>query len=276
MRARFISCDLPGLPAGVGEKDDDMKNFFHQHVKHVREFVMARPTLSLVEFQLEDEASGEYLASIFPQLNATLWKQANTGGYHKVVSKEVMEKKDDAVAEKALHDIVVKTNLKLKESQTNALDTQVDEACLRPIMKIQGNATNDFRNGRIANVGMPKSGSSSIEDLFRGSKGRLNDHYTRAVSHFVCIADFEYGQRVRRNKHRRRLGRRGLRPKQHACGLCMKYAIKAGKPPFETCGNYQVFAQMDNPFPDGTNQTGGDCYFPVRASKLFVPCRASM
>ncbi len=57
--------------------DEDFVRLYCNHVKHIRDFVKEHPSLSLVEFSIEDPYAGEYLAGIFPGVNATFWGQAN-------------------------------------------------------------------------------------------------------------------------------------------------------------------------------------------------------
>lgn len=71
-------------------------------------------------------------------------------------------------------------------------------------------------------VGMPKTGTSTIHSFFVRSGYRS--------SHFHCINKLY-------------------------CGLCIKVAIEQGKPPLQTCGDYEVWTQMDV-------ENLGQCYFP--------------
>lgn len=72
-------------------------------------------------------------------------------------------------------------------------------------------------------VGVPKTGTSTIHSFFERSGYRS--------SHFRCLNNKLY------------------------CGLCIKVAIEQGKPPLQTCGNYEVWAQMDV-------ENLGQCHFP--------------
>lgn len=71
-------------------------------------------------------------------------------------------------------------------------------------------------------VGMPKTGTSSVHAFFERS-GYRSSHY-RCINHIYC-------------------------------GLCMKVAVQAGSPPLKSCGDYEVWAQMDV-------ENLGQCYFP--------------
>jgi len=72
-------------------------------------------------------------------------------------------------------------------------------------------------------VGLPKTGTSTIHAFFERSGYRS--------SHFRCLNNTLY------------------------CGRCIKVAIEQGKPPLQTCGNYEVWAQMDI-------ENLGQCHFP--------------
>ena len=67
---------------------EEMTNFFCQHVNKVRKFVANYPSMSLIEFDLEDENAADYLAGIFPQLNASDWGQKNKGAFRKVTEED--------------------------------------------------------------------------------------------------------------------------------------------------------------------------------------------
>jgi len=71
-------------------------------------------------------------------------------------------------------------------------------------------------------VGMPKTGTTTIKSFF--DQGGYN------VSHHGC-------------------GKKGF------CGFCMRQAIQDDLPPLQTCGNFQVYTQMD------TSQFK-DCHYP--------------
>jgi len=71
-------------------------------------------------------------------------------------------------------------------------------------------------------VGLPKTGTTSIHAFFKRSGYRS--------SHFKCIDD-------------------------RFCGLCIKAAARQGKTPLKSCGDYEVWAQMDM-------ENLGMCHFP--------------
>ena len=56
LRERFVDCDIPGLPAGEGDSDDELRQFFIEHDVRIRDFVEDHPSLKLIEFDVEDVA----------------------------------------------------------------------------------------------------------------------------------------------------------------------------------------------------------------------------
>jgi len=69
-------CRFPQLNITNIKTDDDFFHLWCQHVKHVRSFVETHPTLSLVEFSIEDPDAGQVFADVFG-VNASFWGQAN-------------------------------------------------------------------------------------------------------------------------------------------------------------------------------------------------------
>jgi hypothetical protein len=79
MTARFSLCDLPGLPTGVGGKNQELRNWYCGHVRHIREFVALYPSHALIELDLYDtERSARVMAKLF-ETNETCWGHANKG-----------------------------------------------------------------------------------------------------------------------------------------------------------------------------------------------------
>lgn len=74
----------------------------------------------------------------------------------------------------------------------------------------------------ILSMGLPKTGTSAIHSFFERSGYRS--------SHYKCVNNL-------------------------LCGLCIRVAVEKGKPPLQTCGNYEVWAQMDI-------ENLGNCHFP--------------
>lgn len=75
-------CDFPELNFHQShtmkkKSDEDFVTLYCSHVKQIRNFVKKNPSLSLVEFNIEDPKAGEFLASIFPGVDSSDWTQAN-------------------------------------------------------------------------------------------------------------------------------------------------------------------------------------------------------
>ena len=71
MRKRMIdNCEFPeyNLTKGWGT-DKDLEDLYCKHVKHIRQFVSRRPTLTLVEYSISREDVGDYLSSTLPHMN---------------------------------------------------------------------------------------------------------------------------------------------------------------------------------------------------------------
>jgi len=82
MRKRMSKfCNFPELgfhnEKNKKKTDEDFVNVVCNHVKQIRQFVNEHPTLSLVEFSIEDPNAGKFLASVFPGVNGTAWGHAN-------------------------------------------------------------------------------------------------------------------------------------------------------------------------------------------------------
>lgn len=104
-----------------------------------------------------------------------------------------------------------------------------DADCLTPLPEpVMG--THDL--SRIINVGMPKMGSSSIQAYFLPLYG------PGKARHFHC-------------------GKAGY------CGTCIQKAVKQGRPPLTSCGNFTVYSQMDR-----LTDSKSVCNFP---QVLYLP-----
>ena len=79
LRARFIWAEIPELnwTKTMGARDSHYEILFCNHVRSIRKFVSERPSLSLVEIDIEDPNTGEYLKSIFQRVNSAFWGNAN-------------------------------------------------------------------------------------------------------------------------------------------------------------------------------------------------------
>jgi hypothetical protein len=72
------SCDFTsiGIEQNSLLEDENMKKLYCNHVKHVRQFVHDHPSLTLIEFSIEDPNAGNILASHFP-VDASNWGKNN-------------------------------------------------------------------------------------------------------------------------------------------------------------------------------------------------------
>lgn len=68
--------DIKGLPRGKGTNVQDFSSFFCNHIKRVRNFVRDHPSHGLIEVDIEDDASGSYMESVFG-IDQTCWRHSN-------------------------------------------------------------------------------------------------------------------------------------------------------------------------------------------------------
>ncbi|KAL9187555.1 hypothetical protein ACHAXT_001658 [Thalassiosira profunda] len=81
MRRRFTKfCEWPqyNFTKDAGKEDRDFERLYCQHVKHIRRFVVERPTLTLVEYAIDQKDAGRYLSSVIPHLNGSNYGHANS------------------------------------------------------------------------------------------------------------------------------------------------------------------------------------------------------
>lgn len=80
MRQRYRRCNFRPHLDFNGQRDytDDRKMMalYCNHVQQIRQFVEDHPTLSLIEFKIEDFMTGSLLAQYFP-VNGSYWGQQN-------------------------------------------------------------------------------------------------------------------------------------------------------------------------------------------------------
>jgi hypothetical protein len=71
-------CEFPniGFTKSMGGTEEDLIGLACNHVKQVRHFVHDHPTLSLVEIDIDDPNTGNYLATLFP-VNSEHWGNEN-------------------------------------------------------------------------------------------------------------------------------------------------------------------------------------------------------
>uniref|UniRef100_A0A7S2K361 Uncharacterized protein n=1 Tax=Leptocylindrus danicus TaxID=163516 RepID=A0A7S2K361_9STRA len=77
MCERLVNCTFGyDFKAGVGEKDEDLRQFFCDHVNAVRQFVADHPSHALVEIDIEDPLVGSKLEAWF-DVKAENWSHHN-------------------------------------------------------------------------------------------------------------------------------------------------------------------------------------------------------
>mmetsp|Transcript_4625 Transcript_4625/g.12997 ORF Transcript_4625/g.12997 Transcript_4625/m.12997 type:complete len:106 (-) Transcript_4625:510-827(-) len=86
LRQVLTRCDFPGLPAGKGEDDADLKAFYDGHYQRVRYFVHRHPSHALVEVNIEEAVAGKVVEEAFGILSEC-WTVRNAssgagGGWH--------------------------------------------------------------------------------------------------------------------------------------------------------------------------------------------------
>lgn len=94
-------------------------------------------------------------------------------------------------------------------------------------------------------VGMPKAGTSTLHSFFRKSGYRS--------SHYFCGSGKTISERF--------------------CGFCIREAIMNLQPPLQTCGNFDVWAQLDATYNPGLGLK--ECYFPQIFSMETIHVEAS-
>ena len=88
LRDRFGFCnfhphlDFEGGNRGDEKNDQKMMALYCNHVQQIRQFVVDHPTLSLVEFRIEDNKTGSFLEDFFP-VDPEHWGQHNAKNRNK-------------------------------------------------------------------------------------------------------------------------------------------------------------------------------------------------
>ena len=78
MASRFVDlCGWKEFCLDNPKRQEDVDQFICNHVKSVRKFVYAHPSLSLVEYDIKDNDVGSMLENVFPFLNGSKWGKAN-------------------------------------------------------------------------------------------------------------------------------------------------------------------------------------------------------
>lgn len=77
LAGRWIRCDLPGLPRGVGGDADDLRRWFCGHVLHVRQFVDMHPSHDLVELDLYNQSETSRVMARLFNASPSCWGHEN-------------------------------------------------------------------------------------------------------------------------------------------------------------------------------------------------------
>jgi hypothetical protein len=76
MGQRFVSCNMTGLPSGVGDRDKELIEFVERHYENIRRFVRRHPSHRLVEIDIESDESADIMTKTF-HVPAHCWGHAN-------------------------------------------------------------------------------------------------------------------------------------------------------------------------------------------------------
>jgi len=83
MRERYVNSEIRGLPAGVGKKNLELRQFYEGHYRRVRQFVKDHPSHALVEVDIESDNAGKTMEEAFG-IDAACWGQANSNAENNV------------------------------------------------------------------------------------------------------------------------------------------------------------------------------------------------
>ena len=83
-------CEFPeyNFTLNMGKEDRELEDLFCRHVHHIRQFVSQRPNLTLVEYSIDGEGVGDYLASLLPHMNLNGSKYGHKNKSYKLQMKE--------------------------------------------------------------------------------------------------------------------------------------------------------------------------------------------
>jgi hypothetical protein len=76
MDRRLASCNITGLPEGVGLSDSELMDFYESHTKRIREFVEQHPSHRLVEVVIDSPDAGQVLQDAFG-ISESCWGHEN-------------------------------------------------------------------------------------------------------------------------------------------------------------------------------------------------------
>ena len=83
-------CEFPeyNFTFGMGKEDGEMEDLYCKHVQLIRQFVSHRPNLTLVEYSIDGEGVGDYLASLLPHMKLNGSNYGHTNKSYKWGKKE--------------------------------------------------------------------------------------------------------------------------------------------------------------------------------------------
>lgn len=76
LRQVLTKCDLPGLPAGIGSRDEELASFYHTHSRRLQNFVHKNPSHALVEIDIEADETAVIMEEAFG-ISSECWNQHN-------------------------------------------------------------------------------------------------------------------------------------------------------------------------------------------------------
>mmetsp|Transcript_13850 Transcript_13850/g.40528 ORF Transcript_13850/g.40528 Transcript_13850/m.40528 type:complete len:1116 (-) Transcript_13850:48-3395(-) len=74
---KLVQCDLPGLPKGVGSKNEELVAWFEMHTERVRSFVSRHPSHKLIEVTIDTDEAGGVMEGNFGISSSKCWGHSN-------------------------------------------------------------------------------------------------------------------------------------------------------------------------------------------------------
>ena len=76
LRQVLTKCDLPGLPAGIGSRDEELASFYKTHSRRIQNFVHKHPSHALIEIDIEADETAVIMEEAFG-ISSECWNQHN-------------------------------------------------------------------------------------------------------------------------------------------------------------------------------------------------------
>ena len=233
LRQRFIDNRFGHFYKGMGEKDEDMLAFYQNQTDRVRQFVKSHPSIKLIELKIDDDDNaGKTLEQHFGISSELCWGNRNVNMENPLndtkkpqifEGKENKNKKEIVLLKK--QSLVVNTTI---SPQNLALYQSVSKVL--PLL----NET----NLPILNMGLMKSGTTSIEAYFRC--GFPTPKLQSLVTHYDCYPYKSYQRRAANYEARM------------VCGKKMRTNLKRNLLVFDSIDQFLVYAEID-----GYEKNGG-------------------